>query len=350
MFLVKVKSHRGEPLNEGVDDLVEARRTLAKEGEGYRWKQRTTRLVFSYYDRISSQWKKDTWIRTIRNTGRRGTAESLLEERLYHGANKWRKGLFEGHNEGMEEDHPQFEQSWRVTTTGKWDAISSGNWIQKTAWNRMVTGSERDQSHKTPVTSTWTPDFLTREGEDHKVMGDWLRDKTDSWKAHRRLLQTNVGTFPCEDRLQKWGKHPDGIYGLCKRSREMVLKMLGGRPDRGTTGHLQSSVCRLQVPAATIAHNACFHLVQDDMSKSRSEDKDWEFVSKGTEISLGRFVSEHFTPLTLDTKTGVVSGEDTEEIWESVKEVVIEKVRRNKDRTSRGDSTVIDVGEVEKSF
>jgi hypothetical protein len=30
--------------------------------------------------------------------------------------------------------------------------------------------------------------------------------------------------------------------------------------------------------------------------------------------------------------------------------VVIEKVRRNKDRTSGGDSTVIDVGEVERSF
>ena len=38
------------------------------------------------------------------------------------------------------------------------------------------------------------------------------------------------------------------------------------------------------------------------------------------------------------------------EIWEAVKEVAIEKVRRNKDRTSGGDSTVIDVGEVEKSF
>ena len=42
---------------------------------------------------------------------------------------------------------------------------------------------------------------------------------------------------------------------------------------------------------------------------------------------MGRFVSEHFTPLTLDTKTGVVSDEDTTEIWEDAKEVVIEKVR-----------------------
>ena len=63
---------------------------------------------------------------------------------------------------------------------------------------------------------------------------------------------------------------------------------------------------------ATGAHNACFQRVQDDMSKTRSVSRDWEFVSKGTEISLGKFVSEFFTPLTLDVR-GVVSTEDTEE-------------------------------------
>ena len=86
------------------------------------------------------------------------------------------------------------------------------------------------------------------------------------------------------------------------------------------------------------------------MNKTHSVDKVWEFVSKGTEISTGRFVSEHFTPLTLDIKTGVISDEDTEEIWETVKEVVIEKVRRNKKRASGGDSILIDEEEVEKSF
>ena len=78
----------------------------------------------------------------------------------------------------------------------------------------MVTTMEWDQVHKTPVTSTWTTDFLTREAEGCYAMDDWLRDKTTSWKARRRL--------------QKWGKHPDGICGLCKRSREMDLKLLGG--------------------------------------------------------------------------------------------------------------------------
>ena len=80
-------------------------------------------------------------------------------------------------------------------------------------------------------------------------------------------------------------------------------------------GHLQSSVCRLQTPAATGAHNAGFQQVQDDMSKARSVNRDWEFVSKGTEISLGRLVSEFFTPLTLDIRTGVFSTEDTTDIY-----------------------------------
>ena len=61
-------------------------------------------------------------------------------------------------------------------------------------------------------------------------------------------------------------------------------------------------------------------------------------------------MSEHFSPLTLDIKTGVVSDEDTTEIWVSVKEVVIVKVRRNKNRASGRDSLLIDEEEVEKSF
>jgi hypothetical protein len=188
-----------------------------------------------------------------------------MKERLQIGANKWRKGLFE-------------ERS--VDTDGD---------------QQM-----RDQPHKSPITSTWTVDFLTREGEGHKAIGDWLRDKVVPWKARRRFLQTNPGVFPCEARLQRWGKHPDGICEQCKRCRELGLKLLGGRPARGTTGYLQSSVCRLQVPAVTGAHNTCFQRVQDDMGKARSVCRDWEFVSKGTEISLGKFVSEYFTPLTLD--------------------------------------------------
>ena len=46
-------------------------------------------MVFSYDDRKLGQWKKGTWTKTIRNAARRGAAESLMEEWLQTGANKW---------------------------------------------------------------------------------------------------------------------------------------------------------------------------------------------------------------------------------------------------------------------
>ena len=78
--------------------------------------------------------------------------------------------------------------------------------------------------------------------------------------------------------------------------------------------------------------------------------RDWDFVSKGTEISLGKFVSEYFTPLTLDSWTGVVSTEDTDEIWKTVKEETMEKVKGRSNRRVRTDSPMVDEPEVETSF
>ncbi len=266
------------------------------------------------------------------------------------GNGKWCKELFEECSEDTDGNQQMTDQNWRSDDPAKWDMIATGKWMQKETWNRWVTTLERDQTHKTPITSTWTEDFLTREGEGHKEVGDLLRDKTISWKARRRLLQTNVGYFPCESRLQKWGKHTDGICELCKRYREMGLKIPGGRPARDTTEHLQSSVCRLQSPVVTGANNECFQRVQDDMSKARSVCRTWEFVSKGTEISVGKFVSEYFTSLTLDSRSGVVSTEDTDEIWKTVKEESMEKVKERANRLVRTDSSMYDETEVEKSF
>jgi hypothetical protein len=51
------------------------------------------------------------------------------------------------------------------------------------------------------------------------------------------------------------------------------------------------------------------------MSKARSTCKDWDFVSKGTEISVGRFLIEYFTPVTLgEQHQGALSDEDVAEV------------------------------------
>ncbi len=153
-ILVKVKTHRGEPLNEGVDDLAEAGRELEKEGENSRCQEWTKRVVYPYYDRNLRQWKKGTWTKTVRNTARREEAESLMEERLQIGANKWGKGLFETRSRDTDGDQQMQNHNWRSDVSSKWDMIATGKWIQKAAWNRWVTESERDQPRKTPITST----------------------------------------------------------------------------------------------------------------------------------------------------------------------------------------------------
>jgi hypothetical protein len=107
---------------------------------------------------------------------------------------------------------------------------------------------EGDQIEPGGSTEKWETVALTREGEGRKEMGDWLHDKSILWKTHRHLLQTNLGTFPC---------------------------------------------------GVTLSHNQYFHQVQEDMNKVHSTCEDWDFVSKDTEISVGRFLIEYFTPLTL---------------------------------------------------
>jgi hypothetical protein len=57
---------------------------------------------------------------------------------------------------------------------------------------------------------------------------------------------------------------------------------------------------------------------------------------------VGKICARHFTPLTLDVQTGVISDEDTNELWEAARKEAIEKVRGNKNSSVRADSPVVD--------
>jgi hypothetical protein len=132
-FQVKVKEHRGGPLNEGADDLAETGRKMEKEGDNYGWKERTTWVVYSYYDSNLGQWKKAHGLKPFATQLNRVT-ESLLEERLHFGPKKRSKGLFEEHSEDTDGDQQMVYQNWRPDSPAKWDIITSGKWIQKSEW------------------------------------------------------------------------------------------------------------------------------------------------------------------------------------------------------------------------
>jgi hypothetical protein len=92
---------------------------------GFHLFSRTTRLVYSYYDRTAHHWKQGTWSKTVRNAVRRGAAESLMEDRLQRGADKWRAELFNHRPELWEG-----EQTAPVGSTKKWETVASGQWMQ----------------------------------------------------------------------------------------------------------------------------------------------------------------------------------------------------------------------------
>ena len=63
-FLCKVKSHRGEPLNEAADDLTDLGRTI--DPEHAVWTTRSNRMVFSWIDE-QKKTRTSTWNQGVRN-------------------------------------------------------------------------------------------------------------------------------------------------------------------------------------------------------------------------------------------------------------------------------------------
>ena len=74
-------------------------------------------------------------------------------------------------------------------------------------------------------------------------------------------------------------------------------------------------------------------------------------MSKGTEISVGRFLIEYFTPLTLGKQhQGALSDGDVTEVWLAVKSEAIRKVRRTKGGVKGAEVHCPDEKEVETTF
>ena len=74
-------------------------------------------------------------------------------------------------------------------------------------------------------------------------------------------------------------------------------------------------------------------------------------MSKDTELSVGRFLIEYFTPLTLgEQHQGVLSDEDVTEVWLTAKSEAISKVRKMKGGAKGAEAPNPDEKEVEKTF
>ena len=84
-FLIKVKSHRGEPINEQADDMADEGRQ--EEDDASTWTTRTGRMVFKKAGEHSG--KNSVWTKGVRNMIRSQASEAVLNRVWAKAAERW---------------------------------------------------------------------------------------------------------------------------------------------------------------------------------------------------------------------------------------------------------------------
>jgi ribonuclease HI len=94
-FFFKVKSHRGEALNERADTLAEMGRERPEEEK--RWDQRTDRMTFEVKQGDTS--KQSAWTDSVRNAFRKQACQAKLREAYATAARNWADRVWYHHNQ-----------------------------------------------------------------------------------------------------------------------------------------------------------------------------------------------------------------------------------------------------------
>jgi len=94
-FLVKVKAHRGGPVNEGADILAD--KAISDPKVGKEWCQRTNRAVFTWRKpcreagKVTYQDRHPTFNNSVRDAIRRGAAENEVQKHEEKLTGVWRQ-------------------------------------------------------------------------------------------------------------------------------------------------------------------------------------------------------------------------------------------------------------------
>ena len=239
-FFVKVKSHRGEPMNERADTLAEEGR--ARPDEEKRWDARTDRMTFTITRQGTS--KTSVWTDSVRNAFRKQAGRSKTQDMYEQAARNWSRRVW----------YPR-DQRWMQATKEGRRAAKSGKFKDEQAWGKECFEDLERRDLGKPATTTWTTDFLVRGGESREELGKWLRNRAVPWKRRRRLIQVVTDTFPCGQWLHKIGRRSTAECELCRRIKEMTDGNTQGDVPVESIGHIQSAGCLGQSEVVTTAHN-----------------------------------------------------------------------------------------------
>ena len=270
--MVKVRAHRGEPLNEKADWLAET----GRKADGHQWNERTGRFVFSCKSTAHGT-RTRTWSAGIRKIIRSQAAQVCVHLALQSSAKAWRKDNIDSRRRREEICEETCAQA------GEGFKMNEGEWATAcTDWRR---GAEVGH----PASNSWTVDFLTRRGESREYMGKWLKNKGIPWKTRRRLMQANTNTFPCGAVLHRWRLRTSKACEVCQK--------LGGldsdKAPPECLGHIQSAYCLGQVDTARAAHNRCAMQLQHDLNQFKAGNSTLEFITLEAEQSFKTLWEKH---------------------------------------------------------
>jgi hypothetical protein len=275
--MVKVKAHRGEPLNEKADTQAENARQLSSECQ--QLTTRTQRMTYEWNDSDGVQ-HVTAWSKAVRNAMLRGGAEYQRQKALDRAGTNWNKTFLISTDVGL--------RSIRQTAS----AGAQSDLMNKERWGRrcMLQLQEAENWNK-PAATTWAAEFLLREGESRKCLGSWINSNAVNEAKKRRAKQVITCSFPCGKWLHRIGVRTSPGCELCKIERRKDTVSLAALPEE-TVAHIQSAGCKAQRKSVIGAHNRCWGYLRGAILTHGEAKRNLEFIGGDQDRQLQQLWAE----------------------------------------------------------
>jgi hypothetical protein len=248
-FMVKIKAHQGEPLNEKADTQAENARRLSPECQ--QWTTCTQRMTYEWEDSNGVQ-HVTAWSKAVRNAILRGGAEYQMRVLDRAGTN-WNKNFLLSADAGKQ----NIRQSASAGVQS--DLMDAEGWGR-----RCMLQLQETENWNKPAAATWAAEFLLREGESRECLGSWINSSAVHESKKRRDKQVITCSFPCGKWLHMIGVRKSLGCELCRRERRKDKSSDEALPLE-TVAYLQSAGCKAQKKSVIGGTRIQLHLhIQSD--------------------------------------------------------------------------------------
>ncbi len=260
-LLVKVKAHRGDPLNEEADIRTEMGRH--KEIKEVGWNDPTNRTIYRW--KVGQITRSTAWTNTVRNRFRQEAGEIEAFRALEIGAAKWCKEHIPRKGNNLNDITEEGISLWWEKQNLLWACHVSRS------KDRMNNDGSFVTHQVGAISSTFTSDWYLRKGESRDKMGEWLKKATVRSQDQRRMLQANTHSFPSNYWRNKITKGKES--NKCDLCRALWIDE--GRFNTEdelpiqTLGHIQHQ-CEARSEVHTLAHHRCWRIIHVEFGRLAS--------------------------------------------------------------------------------